>query len=84
MRISRAACLGVIFALVASIPPCEVSGASFIPATVIDLITDFVIANLNAKYRLDAHPVLHQAVAFDFDPEDLHVFDSDSGRSLRP
>ena len=32
----------------------------------------------------DAHPVLHQAVAFDFDPEDLHVFDSDSGRSLRP
>ena len=31
----------------------------------------------------DAHAVLRQEVAFDFDPEDLHIFDTHSGVSLR-
>ena len=31
----------------------------------------------------DAHAQLHQEVAFDFNPEDLHVFDTGSGLSLR-
>ena len=31
----------------------------------------------------DAHAVLRKEVAFDFDPEDLHIFDTNTGRSLR-
>jgi ABC-type sugar transport system ATPase subunit len=31
----------------------------------------------------DAHAVLGQQVAFDFNAEDLHIFDSSTGRSLR-
>jgi ABC-type sugar transport system ATPase subunit len=32
----------------------------------------------------DAHPHLHSRVNLAFAPEDLHVFDTESGRSLRP
>jgi ABC-type sugar transport system ATPase subunit len=31
----------------------------------------------------DAHPLLHSNVHLSFDSEDMHVFDSDNGRSLR-
>ena len=31
----------------------------------------------------DAHALLHHELALGFDSEDLHVFDSGSGRSLR-
>ncbi|MEO5735314.1 MAG: ATP-binding cassette domain-containing protein, partial [Rubrivivax sp.] len=40
-------------------------------------------ARVSAMLPGDAHAVLHATVGLDFDPDQLHVFDRDSGRSLR-
>ncbi|MET3498318.1 ABC transporter ATP-binding protein [Variovorax boronicumulans] len=41
-------------------------------------------ARITATVQGDAHSLLHAAVAFTADPEDMHVFDAASGQSLRP